>query len=232
MSQLEELLQDWKTDLRRMEGLRPLDVEEMEQHVRDSTADLTAKGLNDEEAFLIATRRLGEHGSLGREFGKVNGSHIWTRRAFWMLAGYLLMQICGMFISGVVSLGQVLAVIIGGNGTVLACVSIGLPVAFWIGVFLWFRRWAHTGHDGRPFGQFLGRSSTRVVVFAFMAIVVVTGLIKVGSQVTVARLTSAQTLGEAALISAYANTALAFLVPLAFVALMLSMRRQLQTSRV
>jgi hypothetical protein len=61
---------------------------------------------------------------------------------------------------------------------------------------------------------------------------VVTGLIKVGSQVTVARLTSAQTLGEAALISAYANTALAFLVPLAFVALMLSMRRQLQTPQV
>ena len=213
-----------------MEGLRPPDVEELEQHVRDSISDLTAKGLNDEEAFLIATRRLGEHGSLGREFGKVNGSHIWARRAFWMLAGYVLMQICGMLVSGVVSLGQVLAVVMGGNAAVLACVSIGLTVAFWIGVLLWFRRWAHAGHHGRTFAQFLGRSSTPVVVFAFMAIVVVTGLLKIGSQMAVARLTTVQTLGEAALISAYANAAFALLVPLAFVVLMLSIRRQMQTS--
>jgi hypothetical protein len=230
MSQLEELLQHWKRDLRPMEGLRPLDVEELEQHVRDSIADLTAKGLNDEEGFLIATRRLGEHCSLGGEFAKVNGSHIWTRRAFWMLAGYLLMQICGMFVSGVVSLGQVSAVMMGGNGTVLACVSIGLTVAFWIGVFLWFRRWAHAGHDGRTIAQFLGRSSTPVVVFAFMAIVVVTGLVKIGSQEVIVRLTSAQALGEAAFISGCANAAFAFLVPLAFIVLMLSMRRQMQTS--
>jgi hypothetical protein len=230
MSQLEELLRHWKRDLRPMEGLRPLDVEELEQHVRDSIADLTAKGLNDEEGFLIATRRLGEHCSLGGEFAKVNGSHIWTRRAFWMLAGYLLMQICGMFVSGVVSLGQVSAVMMGGNGTVLACVSIGLTVAFWIGVFLWFRRWAHAGHDGRTIAQFLGRSSTPVVVFAFMAIVVVTGLVKIGSQEVIVRLTSAQALGEAAFISGCANAAFAFLVPLAFIVLMLSMRRQMQTS--
>jgi hypothetical protein len=230
MSQLEELLRHWKRDLRPMEGLRPLDVEELEQHVRDSIADLTAKGLNDEEGFLIATRRLGEHCSLGGEFAKVNGSHIWTRRAFWMLAGYLLMQICGMFVSGVVSLGQVSAVMMGGNGTVLACVSIGLTVAFWIGVLLWFRRWTHAGHDGRTIAQFLGRSSTPVVVFAFMAIVVVTGLVKIGSQEVIVRLTSAQALGEAAFISGCANAAFAFLVPLAFIVLMLSMRRQMQTS--
>jgi hypothetical protein len=230
MSQLEELLQHWKEDLRPMEGLRPLDVEELEQHVRDSTADLTAKGLNDEEAFLIATRRLGEHCSLGREFGKVNGSHIWTRRAFWMLAGCLLMHICGMFVSGVVSLGQVLAIMMGGNGAVLACVAIGLTVAFWIGVFLWFRRWTHAGHDVPTFAQFLGRSSTPVIVFAFMAIVAVAGLIKIGGHVALARLTSVQTYGEAALISVYANATFAFLVPLAFIVLMLSMRRQMQTS--
>lgn len=230
MSQLEELIQHWKKDLRPMEGLRPLDIEELEQHVRDSTADLTAKGLNDEEAFLIATRRLGEHCSLDREFGKVNGSHIWTRRAFWMLAGYLLMQICGMFVSGVVSLGQVFTVMMGGNGTVLACVAIGLTVAFWGGVFLWFCRWTHAGHDGGTFAQFLGQSSTPVVVFAFMAIVAVTGLIKIGSQVALARLTSVQTYGEAALIFSWVNAAFAFLVPLAFIVLMLSMRRQLQTS--
>jgi hypothetical protein len=230
VSQLEELLQQWKKDLRTLEGLRPLDVEELEQHVRDSAADLTTKGLSNEEAFLIATRRLGEHYALGREFGKVNGSHIWTRRAFWMLAGYLLMQICEMFVSGVVSLGQVFAVMLGGDGTVLACVSIGLTVAFWGGVILGFCRWAHAGHDGGTFVQFFRRSSTPRVVFAFMAIIAVAGLIKVGSQVALARLTSVETYGEAALISAWANAAFAFLVPLAFIVLMLSMRRQMQTS--
>jgi hypothetical protein len=147
-----------------------------------------------------------------------------------MLAGFLLMQICGMFAASVASLGQVLAVLIGGDGTVLACVSVGLTVIFWIGVLLWFHRWAQTGNDGRSIAQFLGRSSATVVVFAFTTIVAVTGLIKIGGQVAMARLTSVQTFSEAALISNYANAAIAFLVPLAFIVLMLSLRRQMQTS--
>jgi hypothetical protein len=65
-----------------------------------------------------------------------------------------------------------------------------------------------------------------------MAVVTAIGLIKMGSQVAVLRLTSVQTVGESALISSYANAAFSLLIPLAFIVLMLSMRQRMQASEV
>ncbi len=69
MSRLEDLLKNWRNELQRNEALRPLDMDELEQHLRDSIAELRTKGLNDEEAFYVASRRLGEHRALGQEYG-------------------------------------------------------------------------------------------------------------------------------------------------------------------
>src|SRR4051812_32593541 len=92
MFQLEHELQEWTNHFCQMEAMRSSDIEELEQHVRDSIAVLTTKGLSEEEAFLIATHRVGQSGQVGREFGKVNGGHVWRQRVFWMIAGVLFFE--------------------------------------------------------------------------------------------------------------------------------------------
>src|SRR6185369_11294317 len=48
---------------------------------------LEAHGLSTEEAFLIATRRIGQGAALESEFGKINGRTIWIDRILWLLLG-------------------------------------------------------------------------------------------------------------------------------------------------
>jgi len=48
---------------------------------------LQTRGLLAEEAFMVATRRIGKGSSLENEFRKVNGRTIWLDRMLWMLIG-------------------------------------------------------------------------------------------------------------------------------------------------
>lgn len=80
MFKLEHELQEWTKRIGEHAAIRNCDVEELQQHLRDSIVELTSKGLSEEEAFLIATRRVGRPDEVGQEFEKVNGNYIWTRR--------------------------------------------------------------------------------------------------------------------------------------------------------
>lgn len=55
------------------------DVEELESHLRDQIADLQEVGLADDEAFLIAVKRMGSADDLSREFGRENGGVLWRQ---------------------------------------------------------------------------------------------------------------------------------------------------------
>ncbi len=47
-------------------------------------------GLSTEEAFIVASRRIGTDNKLEKEFGKVNGGAVWVDRILWMLIGIQL----------------------------------------------------------------------------------------------------------------------------------------------
>jgi hypothetical protein len=83
----------WRHWLSDSPSFRKDDLEELESHLRASIQTLTANGLGEEEAFLVALRRLGYPESLEREFAKVNSIEMWLSRASWMLTGILLWQI-------------------------------------------------------------------------------------------------------------------------------------------
>lgn len=55
------------------------DVEELESHLRDQIADLQQAGLADDEAFLVAVKRMGRADDLSREFGRENGGVLWRQ---------------------------------------------------------------------------------------------------------------------------------------------------------
>jgi hypothetical protein len=68
---LNAAIQGWRASLgKKLSGLGKDDLDELESHVRDSSEALIAKGLTDEEAFLIAIRRAGSQEQLASEFSK------------------------------------------------------------------------------------------------------------------------------------------------------------------
>ena len=225
MFQLEHELQEWAKRFGRMEVMRSSDVKELEQHVRDSISELTKNGLVEEEAFLIATHRVGEPGRIGREFGKVNGGHVWSHRTFWMLAGFLFFEVCRLTITAVAGVSQMFAALAGGDGTVMGCSSVGITALCWLGLVIWLYR-SSNQNDGQV-GEVFGQSKEKVIGIGVLLIVVAT-LMKLGSQITVARMTPMVDMGRAAVISGWANALLAMLIPLAFLVVMLTIRARMQ----
>ena len=87
---LDQALSQWRASLENIGGLRTEELEELEGHLRESISVLHARRLPVQEAFLIATRRLGSERQLSAEFAKVKPQRIWTERAMWMVAGVLV----------------------------------------------------------------------------------------------------------------------------------------------
>ena len=56
-----------------------MDVDELEDHLRTQVAELKEAGLDEEEAFLIAVKRLGDLDSLSREYAREYSERLWKR---------------------------------------------------------------------------------------------------------------------------------------------------------
>jgi hypothetical protein len=76
---LEEQIAQWRTYLQRRQAIHSVDVEELEDHLREQVAALTASGLAEDEAFLIAVKRLGDLDSLSREFAREHSDRLWKQ---------------------------------------------------------------------------------------------------------------------------------------------------------
>jgi len=84
---LNDAIRGWRD---RLSGLRSFgadDLEELENHLRESVAELQARGLSLQEAFLVAAERLGSDRRLAEEYAKTNIRRIWTSRAVLMIGG-------------------------------------------------------------------------------------------------------------------------------------------------
>jgi hypothetical protein len=92
MFDLDAHIRDWRHQLLQHESVAPSEVDELESHLRDTVEELST-ALEPDEAFLLATRRVGSPDVVALEFSKINGARTWTRRAQWMLAGYLVMSL-------------------------------------------------------------------------------------------------------------------------------------------
>jgi hypothetical protein len=69
MSDIERQIEQWRIGLAASELLGNSDVSELENHLREEMEQLKTSDLSDEEAFLIARRRLGDTEALAAEFG-------------------------------------------------------------------------------------------------------------------------------------------------------------------
>lgn len=100
MFQLEPSVEAWKASMSAGQALSGNQVAELETHLRDAMETLReSSDLTDEEAFLIATRRLGKPQELASEYGKVHQGQVWQQRVIWMLFGYLVVSLFLKFVA-------------------------------------------------------------------------------------------------------------------------------------
>jgi hypothetical protein len=76
---LEEQIAQWREFLRRRRAIHGPDVAELEDHLRDQVAVLTQAGLGDDEAFLVAVKRMGSLDALSREFAREHSERLWKQ---------------------------------------------------------------------------------------------------------------------------------------------------------
>jgi hypothetical protein len=81
---LEDAIRKWRDSLLQLSRMRAEELEELELHLRDSVNALQKRGLSDEEAWIIAQRRLGQRDALNKEFAKVTSpakavTSVWER---------------------------------------------------------------------------------------------------------------------------------------------------------
>ena len=78
-SALEEGIAEWRAYVRRRQAIHSVDADELEDHLRSQAGALVEAGLADDEAFLIAVKRMGDLDALSREFAREHSERLWKR---------------------------------------------------------------------------------------------------------------------------------------------------------
>ncbi len=86
----EKAMWDLRNQLATSDALSGDDLLELEGHLLDELDALALRGLSEEEAFLIAARRLGEPSAIAREYAKGHPIRTWRAPLFWSSAGAVL----------------------------------------------------------------------------------------------------------------------------------------------
>lgn len=76
---LEERIAEWRDYVGRREAIHASDLDELEDHLRSQVTDLRSAGLDEEEAFLIAVKRIGALDALSQEYAREYSERLWKR---------------------------------------------------------------------------------------------------------------------------------------------------------
>jgi hypothetical protein len=76
---LEDQIAHWRAYLQRRQAIHAIDVAELEDHLREQVATLSASGLAPDEAFLVAVKRMGNLDALSREFAREHSDRLWKQ---------------------------------------------------------------------------------------------------------------------------------------------------------
>jgi hypothetical protein len=79
MESVESQIEEWRAYIASAPGVNGRDVDELEDHLRHQIGELNAAGLADDEAFLVAVKRMGDLDSLSREFAREHSGRLWKQ---------------------------------------------------------------------------------------------------------------------------------------------------------
>jgi hypothetical protein len=86
---LQEHVNQWAGQLKSELSITESDTEELKSHLLDLVDELKKTGLDDEEAFWVASKRMGNRQEWGAGYEEVNRPLIQMRRSLLILAGVL-----------------------------------------------------------------------------------------------------------------------------------------------
>lgn len=167
MFDLNEQINKWRSNLTQSQTLGSSDIDELESHLREEIENLTALKLSDEEAFLIATHRLGSTDSLAEEYEKINRGVKFRHRLFWIATG-VLGYFLATYLADAVSIA--LSVSSGSMDYYTGIVFIVSKVMFWtIVVFLCYQLYKGN-FDNLKIRQMLSSFKGKCIFFAVLVI--------------------------------------------------------------
>lgn len=76
---IEAQIREWRSYLLRRRTIHDVDVDELEDHLRNEMSELGAAGLSGDESFLVAIKRIGAVNDLSREFARERSSRLWKQ---------------------------------------------------------------------------------------------------------------------------------------------------------
>lgn len=76
---LEAQITEWRAFVEEASAMDGRDVDELEAHLRDQIVDLAESGLNEDEAFLIAVKRMGSVDDISHEFAREHSGRLWRQ---------------------------------------------------------------------------------------------------------------------------------------------------------
>ncbi len=225
MFDLNQKITKWLNGLGRSEVFEGRDIAELEGHLREETEHLTALGLSEQEAFLVARQRLGDTATLEDEFAKVNSVHILRNRLFWMVAG-MLAYLLAKCLAGAAGNGGALAAHLGGFGAYSSGLLGATAGALAFGIMLLLaylvcRRNMKTLSFDRLASDLRGKI---VLIASLVVMVLALGGVAVLFSVLMARTMSLDDMGRLAHVSAYVRLILRILLPVVLMVLLIRLR--------
>ena len=79
MESVESQIAEWRAYVAGSPGLNGRDVDELEDHLRGLIDELHTAGLADDEAFLVAVKRMGDLDGLSREYAREHSGRLWKQ---------------------------------------------------------------------------------------------------------------------------------------------------------
>jgi hypothetical protein len=76
---VESQIAEWRTFVAGVPTVNGHDVDELEDHLRHQIVELNAAGLTDDEAFLVAVKRMGDLDAVSREFAREHSDRLWKQ---------------------------------------------------------------------------------------------------------------------------------------------------------
>src|SRR6186997_1200722 len=79
MESVESQIAQWRTYVSRAPAVNGHDVDELEDHLRHEIAELSTAGLAEDEAFLVAVKRMGDLDAVSREYAREHSARLWKQ---------------------------------------------------------------------------------------------------------------------------------------------------------
>jgi hypothetical protein len=225
MFNLNEQIKKWRANLNTSQSFKTIDIDELENHLIEEIEKLKLSGLSEEEAFIIATHRLGQIDSLSDEFVKVNTGILWRKRFFWSGIIILVWIVIGFIRNAVSQIVLFIAAIIGARGYELNIVNSFSQIILFVLAALALFFMTRLENINRLFYRIINNFRGKVILFFAVFIITVTTLaLGILSTALNARLLSSQDFGQMAMFNSIVSRAWAIFMPMILLSVIILLR--------